>query len=315
MTAETLKTPASWDKGSLLMKAQKYAEEMSQYEANDWQFGLWASFALELLARSALSNVSPTLLADSGNWRNTLHSLGHQPTANKFLPKSVAISEVLTRLGEIYPDFNTELSKFCIGHTGMRNAELHSGDLPYDELKHSSWLPSYYRACAVLLKTMDLTLSDHFGGDVAEVADKLMAAALDNAAKEVNGKIKSHYAVWEGKSKDEKELLVKQALVWATKQAGHRADCPACSSAGVLHGEPIAPPTKKLDDDVIIEKQQYLPSKFECIACQLKISGLSYLNQAGLGDIYIRTEEYDAVEYYAPEVDWSQYEPDNNEPY
>jgi hypothetical protein len=311
----TLTTPASWDTDALLMKAQRYSEQMEKHDSTDWQFVLWSSFALEFLGRAALSKVSPVLLAESGNWHNIFHALGYEPTAKKFLPKSITIAETLSRLGEIHPDFNSELTKFCIGHTGMRNAELHSGDLPYDGLKQSLWLPNYYRACTSLLETMGRTLEDYLGSETAAVADKLIAAAADDAAKAITGKIKSHKAVWDGKKEDERNTLAKQAAVWATKHDGHRVDCPSCGSVAIVQGEPISAPKTKLEDDIITEKQQYLPSKFECIACELKISGLSYLGQAGLGDMYISTYEYDAAEHYAPEEDWGQYEEDNNEPF
>jgi ribosomal protein L37AE/L43A len=38
-------------------------------------------------------------------------------------------------------------------------------------------------------------------------------------------------------------------------------------------------------------------SLFECVACGLKISGLSYLSACGLGDTYTGTFTYDAAEY------------------
>ncbi|WP_288356080.1 hypothetical protein [uncultured Cycloclasticus sp.] len=310
-----LTTPASWDKDALLIKAQRYSEQMLQHDPTDWQFVLWSSFALEFLSRAALSNVSPVLLADQKNWHNIFHALGHEPNAKKFLPKSIIVADVLSRLSEIYPDFNSELELFCIGHTGMRNAELHSGDMPYDGLKQSAWLANYYRASAILLGTMGKELADLIGDDTAKLASQLINAAADDAAKAVMGKIKSHKTVWNEKESAEKETLLEQAKAWATKHLGHRVDCPACNSVAIVQGQPISAPTTTLNNDIIIEKQQYLPNKFECIACGMKISGLSSLGQAGLGDVFISTNEYDASEYYAPEEDWNPYEEDNNEPF
>jgi hypothetical protein len=43
-------------------------------------------------------------------------------------------------------------------------------------------------------------------------------------------------------------------------------------------------------------------------------AGLSQLNAAGLGDVYVRTQTDDAGEYCAPADDYGDYEPDNNEP-
>jgi hypothetical protein len=70
-----------------------------------------------------------------------------------------------------------------------------------------------------------------------------------------------------------------------------------------------------LDGDLIVEVQDYLPEKFECIACQLKIAGLSQLSACGLNATYKATFTYDAADYYAPEDDpHSHFDDDNNEP-
>ena len=65
--------------------------------------------------------------------------------------------------------------------------------------------------------------------------------------------------------------------------------------------------------DMIKEKQEYLPSKFECIACGLKIAGLSHLSAAGLGDIYVQTSFYTPSEFYELEDPADYWEDDNNE--
>ena len=92
---------------------------------------------------------------------------------------------------------------------------------------------------------------------------------------------------------------------------------PACGSTAIVTGEAMVAPTTVLRDDQITETQYYLPSRFECIACGLKISGLSQLQASSLGDTYKVTREFDAVDYYAPpddEVEAYGYEEDNNEP-
>ncbi len=70
---------------------------------------------------------------------------------------------------------------------------------------------------------------------------------------------------------------------------------------------------QSIKDDQITETQQYLPSKFECIACGLKISGLSQLSVANLGDAYKATFTFDAAEYFTSQDEDVEYEPDFNE--
>lgn len=58
----------------------------------------------------------------------------------------------------------------------------------------------------------------------------------------------------------------------------------------------------------------FLPSKFECVACGLKISSLSQLHAAGLGDTYKATYVYEASDYFKSSDEYEGYEPDFNEP-
>lgn len=312
-TAPIVVSP-TWDSATFLAKAQRYAEEMHRHERDDWRCAFWSTLTLELIARAALAKVSPALLADPNNWNNLYHALGHTPRAAKFIPKSITVTEVFNRLKEILPEFDRELENFCIVHVGNRNAELHSADTPFEGLGNSAWLPPFYRSCQVLLKSMGSSLKEFFGRAEGKVAKKLIAASVDDAAKAVTGQIKAYVTVWEEKDKDQRAELVAQAVAWATRHRGHVVDCPACKTNALVFGEPIAAPKKTIEGDTITETQQYLPSRFQCIACGLKISGLSQLSACGLGDAYKQTSTYDAAEFYAPEDEYQGYEDDNNEP-
>ena len=160
-----------------------------------------------------------------------------------------------------------------------------------------------------------MELADLVGKAEATIAEKMIAAFADDAAKAVKGAISAHEKVWGAKSEDEQKKLTSQSSLWARRQSGHRVQCPACKSNALVHGEPISGPQKSIKGDLITEKQEHLPSKFECVACGLKIAGLSQLNAAELGDVYVQTRSYDASEYYAPpdEEGDQDFEPDNNE--
>ena len=310
-------TPDSWSADSLFVKAQRYAEKMQAEDSGDWSYALWSGLTLELVARAALANVSPALLADTSdrNWNSLLHSLGYAPTEPKFSPRSIAISEVARRLGQLLPDFDKELENFCIAHTGKRNSELHSGELPFDGVPSSNWQPNFYRTCNVLLASMGLGLVDLVGDNEAEVAQKLIEASLDEKAKAVQGDVERHKRAYFDLTEKERKALAAKAEVWATRQSGHRVNCPACGSPALVHGDSISGSTQTLEGDMIKEKQEHLPDQFQCVACDLKISGLSRLAAVGLADRYTRTTFYDAAEYYAPEDLYQGYDDDNNEPY
>ncbi len=79
--------PHGWSKDALLAKAQRYSELMLAYPHDDWRFAFWSTLLLELLARAALSHISPVLLADPKDWNNAYHALGFSPKASKFAPE------------------------------------------------------------------------------------------------------------------------------------------------------------------------------------------------------------------------------------
>ena len=256
-------TPHEWSAEALLDKAQEYAEVMLSFHHEDWKFTLWSTLSLELLARAALANISPTLVADSKtSWNNLIYSLGIQPKATNFSPRAIDISEVFDRLEELNQDFTPELKTFCKSHLSKRNQELHSGAAPFVGIKVTSWLPTYYQACEVLLQSMKDGLERFLGEGEAAFAGRIIAAARDESAKSIRQAVNAHKLVWDNNSIEDKQRLSIQSSTWAIRQDGHRAQCPSCDCAAILSGSAIAPPIKTITEDEITETQEYLPSRF-----------------------------------------------------
>lgn len=103
-----------WAEEALFSKCRLYIEKMERHRPDEWEFALWSSLALELLARACLARVSPALLADDKNWHNINFALGRAPITKKFTPISIGMSEVMRRLGEIYPEITQEVVGFVL---------------------------------------------------------------------------------------------------------------------------------------------------------------------------------------------------------
>ncbi|MDN4573379.1 hypothetical protein DBB29_12400 [Pandoraea cepalis] len=282
---------------------------------NDWQFGFWSALCLEMIIRASLASVSTTLLADAKDWKNILFALGKQSAGAKLSAKSIDISEAVARAESLFPEFNREMANFSVVHLQRRNAELHSGSLPFDDLG-TSWLPQYYACCATLLQVVSVPTSQIFGDEEASTATTLIQALSDDAAKAVKGTINAHKTLWEDKDAEEQKKLSKQAETLSSRAEGHRVTCPACSSVGLVQGTSAGQEVTNFEDGMIVVRQPMLPSHFECKACNLKISGFSKLNACGLGGTFTSTVTYDPTEYFEDDFrdNWAGYDEDNNEP-
>ena len=305
-------SPASghpWSEESLFCKAQLYIGQMESFAADDWRFGFWSALSLELLARAALACISPVLLADNKrNWRNLTYALGGHPTAKKFSPTSLATKEVLSRLNELVPEFTGELVGFCTKHTERRNSEVHSGELAFTSLGTSEWLPGFYSACTALLKSMDRELEDLVSDPAS--AREMIESLKDSAAKAVQKDIKDCEKVWLNKNGKEQEKASMQAMVWAAQHAGHNVVCPACNSNALLQGTPSGEVKTEMHGlDELVQRQTLLPSLFECIACGLRISGLSKLSACGLGDAFVERSVYTPADFFdlGPEDEYEEF--------
>lgn len=282
---------------------------MLGYEKDNWLYGFWSALMVEQLCRAALAKVSPVLLAEGKDWQNLYYALGN--TSSTHSPRSATTAEILKRLEAIIPEFHREHSNFCTLHAERRNGELHSGDLPFDAVRTTDWLPQLLITAKILLEYLDQDLEFLLGPDEAVLAQTMIDSYLDEAAKAVQGSVEAFRRVWESKDEADRNELAKQAQLHSLKQDGHRVQCPACGSSAMLNGTPTRTATSTLDGSIIVERQEYLPSQFECIACGLKIAGHSQLNACGLGDPFTRTTEHDPIDYFGG-VD-TLWEPDYND--
>lgn len=310
------KSPHEWSSEALLAKAERYAELMLEQDRDEWLFGFWSALCLEMILRGAVARVSPVLLADGKDWNNTLFALGTKGLTGKLSPKSIDATEVISRLEALVPEFNREIANFCALHLQRRNAELHSGSLPFDGLKTSAWLPQFYAACSLLLAAQGTSIEDLFGSEEAKTAETLIEAIKDDAAKSVKGTINAHKTIWEEKSPEEREKLNKQAETVSLRVYGHRVTCPACQSTALLHGSPAGAEASSYKDGLIVVRQPMLPASLECKACGLKIVGYSKLNACGLGGTFTSTSYTDPVDYFEDDFHdrYSGMDEDNNEP-
>lgn len=301
----------AWDRDSLWAKACIFMERAFQESKDDPLFALWAALGLELLARSAVSHVSPTLLAEPDNdHRYLLHALGRG--SEKVQKRSLGAQKVLDLCVTLFDGFTEEEKKVCIAIINRRNEELHSGSCAFEEYKSSQWLSGFYRSCKVLCESQELCLEDLFGEDEARNAEELLAEKRTQVKGIVEEKIAAHSKVFKAKTPAEQKLSAEAAGKEAEKlsyQGHHKTNCPACGSLASISGTAYGTEKVSHEDGEVVVRQPVSPRGLQCTACGLTLSSYAELEVAGLAGRYTRTSSYTPEEYFGL-VDPSTYEPD-----
>ena len=304
-----------WSYDSLWQKAKRYAQRAMSEDREGPLFPFWASLALEFLGRATLAKVHPSLLADPTEGDNILYACGLGAAKT---PKSVKAKTVFLRCQHIAAGFTKKDVEKTLTIVERRNAELHSGDTPFDGLQTKLWLPEYFRLCQLLLKSQQRSLDELFGAGEATAAqamidasDKKTAVTVKKAVQEKKKEFKAlDSKVRRSKKSESRILSLGRALPHSRETI-----CPACSCSSRIFGEVVRLGEPKAVDEKLVRDIAILPVAFECFGCGLKLSGHTELHAADLGGQYSTTETIDPVDYYAPDLDPNDYygEEYNNE--
>lgn len=298
----------NWSKDALLNKARLFIERGFASDRESALFPFWSVLALEQLARASLAHVHPSLLADPQG-DNILYACGfHTDT-----PKSVGAKTVYSRCNRVVENFTKAEYDFCMSLTYLRNEELHSGHAAFEDLPTSQWLARYYRVCHLLMSHMGLELSDLLANDEVKAATTMLLADEETVRSEVKEAIGRARVTFEGRAEADRASALATAEESAKKHrswGGLTATCPACGAEGCLDGEDVSVSETRLEDDLLRWEQVVLPTKFECLACELRLEGYERVEAAGLGGHRTREHWDDPVDYYGQRAIEAYMEPD-----
>jgi hypothetical protein len=291
---------------ALWQKAKLYAQRAVAAAPGDPTFGLWATLALEFLARSSVAFVHPVLVAEPGQPDYLLYAFGYR-TARA--PRSIPAKSVFARCEAIIPEFTDAERRFSMTLIERRNAELHSGEPAFHDHPSSEWLAEYYRVCEILLSFQKRTLGHLVGGDEAKTARRLIKAANTNVKGKVLAEIARRRSAFEALHSEEQATLRSEAGLKARasvlgRSLAQRVRCPACESFGVAWGQRVRSSEPIAEEDTVVVRTVVLPTHLLCYACELRLNSHAQLHFAGLG------EQFTVNEYTEPEDFYSLYQPE-----
>jgi hypothetical protein len=286
----------------LWAKTQVYVERANDSDRDDPLFALWSHLAFELLVRSTIAFVSPTLLADTRrNHRGLLYALEIDDAVES---PSASISQLLEICKDVIGDFSDEdvtASRLLIDY---RNRELHTGDPVYLDLPPASWLARYYALCDKLLRRQGKSLDDLFGSEDAAAAEQMIDALTQEIKKRVKDMIASRQREWNALTDEERELRTAASQPQFARGLSRPARCPACNCGVRVTGELVVTGRPRLDvDHEITESITVLPTALQCEACGLELSGHAELHVADLGGQFSVDRSVDPVEFHGIEID------------
>jgi hypothetical protein len=123
----------------------KAAGSMGEYQ-------LWASLALELVGKAALALIHPCLVAHPNSKVSLFAAAGMSISPDI---KTIAATTLFDRLTHVSKRFDENTKKFCTHMSEKRNAELHSGEAPFDGVVAASWEGRYWHTAEIILEVGD----------------------------------------------------------------------------------------------------------------------------------------------------------------
>ena len=305
-----------WSQEKLWKKAEYYMDRARETDDPDRElFKFWSLLGYEFVARAALANNSPTLLADTKSGHEQLfHALG-LPT--KLPARSLPAAEVFRFCMLAIPEFTKGDYEHALKLLDVRNEELHTGLNRIGSLRDSFWLPGFYRGCKILAESQKKNLRDLFAPKQAAAAEQRVGALASERRGEANELIKEAKERFEAQSvEDRLEAIKKWHAIPLYKlgeeigfRSGHTEKCPACGARARVQLVTVRESKVTELEGHLYQDMTYLPVKLACGGCGLEIDGHELLHAIGLGDEVTDTETYEPEEYF--ELPEREPEPDD----
>ena len=291
---------------ALYAKSQVYISKgLRAKNENDLEeYQLWASMALELLAKSSLSNVHPALIADPTHYQSLFAACGKEISPDI---KTITAKTLFLRLSHISKSFDSRVKEFCEQLALRRNSEIHSGESPFSGMKAEAWERKYWYAIETILSMQSKELDEWLGAEDSKAPKQILKdaeAAIQMAVQTRIAHTKEDFGNKYKSSKKRDELIkgsenIRPWEYW--KEFSYSVDgyelnkCPSCSAKGILGGvlwyEEVSDKVDEYDPYVEYVEKTYSAEEFICVVCELHLSGTRELAATDLPEEFYDTEE------------------------
>lgn len=261
---------------------------------------IWAALGLELLAKWALAETSPTLVIDpvTDGGSNLLRALDLQDGAKNV---TAPAKTIFSRCAQIFRPFDEKAAGKI---AGTRNDYLHGAGVEILTLPGHAWWPKYWSLVNVLLTSQQCSLEELVG--FAELHNVNKQLELHTHRIEDQYEVAFQTAQRNLKKFKEGNMSAREKSRWDSllrknPELSYRAqvDCPVCSAIGEVQSDYAE--AKEIawwtDSDDPYQHSPYVEVTFEpdfyiCPTCHLVLDDPQLLEYAGLdGPVTIGTDE------------------------
>jgi hypothetical protein len=288
---------------TLLSKSKFYAAKALERRGTGdlEEYQLWASLALELLGKAALAKVHPCLVVDPNHSPSLFVAAGVSLTTDV---KTIMAKTLFERLKQLAPGFDESVRTFCQEISERRNAELHSGDLPFRTMNVEAWEARYWHACDIILTSMEMSLGEWIGDEQAADAQRTLdmdrekkrlavLVKIERSRKSFMDRPQATRERERDESKHKENYHFPELFFWENEHEWS-GECPACQSKGFFGGdqthEEITETGVGSDLWESVERD-FRADEFHCPVCGLELIGQQQVSDAGLELDYTDTEE------------------------
>lgn len=300
------------DKDALYAKSQLYIRRaLARKASNEMdEYQLWASLSLELLGKSALANIHPSLIADPQHSQSLFAAAGVNASTDI---KTITAKTLFERLQQVINRFDNKVKGFCNQVANRRNAELHSGDVPFAATQTAKWEAEFWYSMGVVLEYMGSSLEDWLGVGDAATPREILHNAMEAKKQSIEIRVERFRDDFRAMKKADQVTALRKAEaymehdyrslsglyqehIWPCK-------CPSCGAKAFMRGELVE---EEVIDTVPDEysvweavERHFSGEAFNCPACGLELDGVDELEFAELDLEYTDTDEREME--YEPE--------------
>jgi hypothetical protein len=249
---------------------------------------LWASLALELLAKAALARVSPLLIAiPQEDGANLLIAAGVMSGDARF--RSIPVHTLFGRCHKAFKPFS---EREAMQIAQARNEYLHGAGTGFTGIPEEAWWARFWAQAAILVDHLDHDLDGLVGHDRVTAVEHYLSLNTKNLEHRLESLLEHARQRLALRGSPNPPAWVLRELSGSgdlTASLAHKteATCPACSAEGLLEGAEVSNYDFQVEQVGEDDYEQWVDltvdsDYFSCSNCRLVLNGYELIEHAGL---------------------------------